>query len=62
MNIYPEIKPYESFMMKVDDIHSLYIEVSGNPQGIPVLFLHGGPGAGGPEHLRVYHLPDKLHC
>lgn len=58
MKIYPEIKPYESFMMKVDDIHNLYVEVSGNPQGIPVLFLHGGPGAGTSPLYRRYFNPS----
>ena len=58
MKIYPEIKPYESFMMKVDNIHNLYVEVSGNPQGIPVLFLHGGPGAGTSPLYRRYFNPS----
>jgi len=58
MKIYPEIEPYESFMMKVDTIHSLYVEVSGNPKGIPVLFLHGGPGAGTSSLYRRYFNPS----
>ena len=58
MKIYPEVKPYESFMMKVDAIHNLYVEVSGNPQGIPVLFLHGGPGAGISPLYRRYFNPS----
>ena len=58
MKIYPEIEPYESFMMKVDDIHSLYVEVSGNSKGIPVLFLHGGPGAGTSSLYRRYFNPS----
>ncbi len=58
MKIYPEIKPYESFMMKVDNIHNVYVEVSGNPKGIPVLFLHGGPGAGTSPLYRRYFNPS----
>lgn len=45
-NLFPAIEPYQSGWLKVDDIHTLYWETSGNPQGVPVLFLHGGPGAG----------------
>jgi proline iminopeptidase len=45
-DLYPEILPYKTGMLPVDDIHTLYWEESGNPQGVPVLFLHGGPGAG----------------
>jgi proline iminopeptidase len=58
MKTYPEIKPYESFMMKVDNTHNLYVEVSGNPKGIPVLFLHGGPGAGTSPLYRRYFNPS----
>jgi len=53
--LYPEIEPYGSGMLKVDGIHTLYWEQSGNPQGQPVLFLHGGPGAGAaPAHRRFF--------
>jgi proline iminopeptidase len=52
---YPEIKPYVTHRLRVDDIHTLYIEESGEPDGIPVLFLHGGPGAGcQPFHRRFF--------
>ncbi len=43
---YPPIKPFQRHTLKVDDVHTLYIDESGNPNGHPVLFLHGGPGAG----------------
>lgn len=53
--LYPAIKPYAIHQLAVDDLHTLYVEESGNPQGIPVLFLHGGPGAGcDPEHRRFF--------
>jgi proline iminopeptidase len=57
--LYPEIKPYETGMLDVGDGHRLYWELSGNPNGKPVVFLHGGPGGGSsPEHRRQFH-PDK---
>lgn len=43
---YPEITPYETGMLPVSALHSIYWEQSGNPQGKPVVFLHGGPGGG----------------
>ncbi|WP_430391496.1 prolyl aminopeptidase [Dyella sp. 20L07] len=49
--LYPEIEPYRTQRLAVDDIHELYIEECGNPEGLPVIFLHGGPGAG----LSAYH-------
>jgi proline iminopeptidase len=57
--LYPEIQPYESGMLDVGDGHSLYWELSGNPNGKPVVFLHGGPGGGSsPDHRRQFN-PDK---
>ncbi|MFA7386206.1 MAG: prolyl aminopeptidase [Thiohalobacteraceae bacterium] len=53
--LYPEIAPYVRHTLKVDAPHQLYVEESGNPGGIPVLFLHGGPGAGcEPFHRRFF--------
>ncbi len=43
---YPEIKPYQRHLIAVEAPHELYVDESGNPDGIPVLFVHGGPGAG----------------
>ncbi|MNJ92833.1 Proline iminopeptidase [compost metagenome] len=52
---YPEIAPYNKGMLKVSDIHSLYWEECGNPNGKPVVFLHGGPGGGvSPDHRRFF--------
>ena len=57
--LYPEIQPYETGMLDVGDGHNLYWELSGNPDGKPVVFLHGGPGGGSsPEHRRQFN-PDK---
>ena len=44
--LFPEITPYETGVLPLGDDHVMYWEQSGNPAGIPVLFLHGGPGAG----------------
>lgn len=44
--LYPPIEPYDSDMLSVSDIHTLYYEQCGNPNGKPVVFLHGGPGGG----------------
>ena len=58
-DLFPPIEPYQSGMLRVDDIHTLYWEQSGNPAGAPVLFLHGGPGAGAsPTHRRFF---DPAH-
>ncbi len=45
-DFYPEIAPYQHELLNVGDGHQIYIEQSGNPDGQPVLFIHGGPGAG----------------
>jgi len=51
--LYPEIEPYRTRRIAVDAIHTLYVEECGNPDGLPLLFLHGGPGAGlSPCHRR----------
>ncbi|HTD07183.1 prolyl aminopeptidase [Undibacterium sp.] len=53
--LFPEIEPYRSGTLQVDDIHTLYWEECGNPDGKPVLFLHGGPGGGlSPNHRRFF--------
>ncbi|MBC7193117.1 prolyl aminopeptidase [Marinobacter sp.] len=46
LTLYPEIEPYARHHLAVDDTHELYLEESGNPDGIPVLVVHGGPGGG----------------
>ncbi|MGK5021077.1 prolyl aminopeptidase [Janthinobacterium sp. LB2P10] len=53
--LFPALTPRRHGMLAVDDIHSIYWEECGNPDGIPVLFLHGGPGAGlSPQHRRFF--------
>ena len=57
--LYPPIDPYQSGHLDVGDGHSLYWELCGNPDGKPVVFLHGGPGgASSPDHRRQFD-PDK---
>ena len=56
---FPEIEPYETGALAVDGRHSLYWEQSGRPDGVAVVFLHGGPGAGSsPTHRRFF---DPAH-
>ena len=58
MDLFPAIRPYSSGYLLVDDMHTLYWEQSGNPEGVPIVMLHGGPGAGaGPMHRRFFD-PD----
>jgi proline iminopeptidase len=58
LTLYPEIKPYATHQLAVGDIHQLHVEESGNPDGIPVLFVHGGPGAGCDHKNRCFFDPD----
>lgn len=53
--LYPPINPYDSGYLPVDSLHTLYWEQCGRPDGVPVIFLHGGPGAGAsPMHRRFF--------
>ena len=53
--LYPEIEPFDTGRLKVSSIHELYYEQCGNPEGQPVVFLHGGPGAGlVPDYRRFF--------
>ena len=56
--LYPPIKANRSLMLAVDAPHEIYVEESGNPQGLPVLFVHGGPGAGCEDKHRSYFDPN----
>jgi proline iminopeptidase len=55
--LYPPIEPYDTGMIEVSPVHTLYYEQSGNPEGTPVVFLHGGPGGGTRESYRQYFDP-----
>ena len=53
--LYPSIDPHDTGFLDVGNGHRLYFEVSGNPRGKPVVFLHGGPGGGtDPKHRRFF--------
>ena len=69
-SLYPECAQYRDEMLKVSTIHHIYYEECGNPNGIPVIFLHGGPGSGcnstqrrffDPSHYRII-LMDQRGC
>jgi proline iminopeptidase len=57
--VFPELEPYANGWLAVDGLHELYWEACGNPRGVPVVFLHGGPGGGClPHHRRFF---DPAH-
>ena len=69
-NLYPEIEPFNKNHLTVSDLHQIYYEECGNPDGIAVVFLHGGPGSGcnptqrrffDPKHYRIILL-DQRGC
>lgn len=55
---YPHIIPYSTHYLKVDDVHTLYVEESGNSAGLPVVYCHGGPGFGCDADNRRYFDPE----
>jgi len=57
--LYPSLEPYDTGTLQVSDLHTIYYEQSGNPQGKPVVFLHGGPGGGSLPIFRQYFDPAK---
>jgi proline iminopeptidase len=58
-DLYPPIEPFTTGMLPLDSHHTMYWEQSGNPHGVPIVFLHGGPGAGAtPTHRRFF---DPAH-
>ncbi|MDX1756784.1 MAG: prolyl aminopeptidase [Marinobacter sp.] len=54
LNLYPEIQPNVRHRLKVDPPHELYLEECGNPEGLPILVVHGGPGGGCEEYYRRF--------
>jgi proline iminopeptidase len=59
-SLYPPLTPYHTFFLKTGSIHEVYVEESGNPDGIPVIFLHGGPCSGSKPVQRQFFNP-KLY-
>ncbi len=60
-SLYPAIEPFNHFFLQTDSQHAVYVEQSGNPQGIPVIFLHGGPCSGTRPGHRQFFNPEKYH-
>jgi proline iminopeptidase len=59
--LFPEIEPFNHFFLKTDSVHSVYVEQCGNPNGVPIVFLHGGPCSGcKPDHRRFFD-PNYYH-
>ena len=56
--LYPELKPYKRHQLKVSKLHELYVDESGNPDGIPLLFVHGGPGSACDFSSRRFYNPE----
>lgn len=57
--LYPPIEPFWTARLKVDDVHEIHVEQAGNPDGQPVVFIHGGPGGGCDAVYRQYFDPAK---
>jgi proline iminopeptidase len=58
---YPELQPFQTFFLATASSHQVYVEQCGDPAGIPVIFLHGGPCSGiKPDHRRFFN-PEKYH-
>jgi proline iminopeptidase len=59
LTLFPETVPYATHHFDVEAPHRLYVEECGNPKGLPVVFLHGGPGAGCEEYHRRFFDPER---
>lgn len=60
LTLYPDIEPYARHRLAVDPPHELYLEESGNPDGIPVIVIHGGPGGGCEEWYRRFFDAERF--
>ena len=58
--LFPKIEVREKGFLQVSDIHTIYWERSGNPNGKKILVIHGGPGGGSQPRYRRYFDPDKF--
>ena len=61
IRLWPEIQPYKTGYLKVSDLHQVYYELSGNPDGKPVFVVHGGPGGGTSPFMRRFFNPRKFN-
>ncbi|MFC4625764.1 prolyl aminopeptidase [Daeguia caeni] len=57
--LYPEIKPFKEEMLQVSALHRIHVEQCGNPNGKPVIMIHGGPGGGITPTMRRLHDPER---
>jgi len=58
--LYPKIEAYSTGFLEVSSLHTIHWERAGNPKGIPVIVIHGGPGGGSQPSYRRYFNPDKF--
>ncbi len=59
--LWPELKPYKTGYLKVSELHEIFYQLGGNPEGKPVMVIHGGPGGGcSPDKFRFFN-PEKFH-
>ncbi|QJD30351.1 prolyl aminopeptidase [Methylococcus geothermalis] len=61
-SLYPPIEPYSVHHVGVGNGHAVYVEECGNPEGIPAVFLHGGPGSGCRSHHRSFFDPERYRA
>ncbi len=59
--LFPSIEPFATQWLETGDGHEVYVEQVGNPNGTPVIFLHGGPGSSCKDHHRCFFNPEKFH-
>lgn len=59
LTLYPNVKPYRQFRLSAEAPHDLYVEECGRPDGLPAVFLHGGPGAGCEPYHRGFFDPSR---
>jgi len=60
-DLFPPIEPYRTDFLKVSETHTIFVEQAGNPRGKPVVYLHGGPGAGNSPATRQFFDPAVFH-
>jgi proline iminopeptidase len=58
LEFFPEIEPFNNFYLPNNNMHEVYVEESGNPEGVPIIFLHGGPGGGCGSKQRRFFDPN----
>ena len=58
--LYPKIEAHSTGLLKVSELHTIHWERAGNPDGVPVIVIHGGPGGGSQPSYRQYFNPEKF--